>query len=669
MTQPTLHLSHPKYRPDVDGLRAIAVLAVVIYHAFPSVLRGGFIGVDVFFVISGYLITTIIFESLDRGAFSFTEFYTRRINRIFPALLLVLAACFVIGWFALLDDELRQLGKHIAGGAGFVSNLVLWSEVGYFDNSVETKPLLHLWSLGVEEQFYIIWPLLLWMAWRVRFNVLALTIIVAAVSFFLSMKGVKQDAIATFYSSHTRFWELLAGSLLAWLTLYRTRAIRNRIAHVLSILGLCLLLFGFFRINKGLSFPGKWALVPVLGAVLIIAAGPDAWFNRQVLSNRLAVWFGLISFPLYLWHWPLLSLARIVEGEVPSAAVRVAAVLLATLLAWLTYRLIELPLRARWQGNTKVIVLLGLAAGLGGTGYATYTQVHLPLRAHNQKLTTYQNSIKVTDRATECFEIPYAYKKSDGWFCGLGERDAPIEYFAYGDSHALSLVPALEQFAHEHKVGMKFTGTSGCPSLLGVQSLRGEARIEKYDCKALNERIFQDVQASGIKHVILINRWTYYTSSPSRPSEYNLIAKDLATSANVRSSTNDLVWAMGYTVSRYASIGVDVTFIEDNPQQLHEPVDVLRRGRGIEREYLKLSVSREEHVRNQAFVNEAMRKTAATTINFDDVLCPGAICPLVEGNEFLYSDDDHLSITGALKVYPALAEGLTRSAQTAEPAK
>lgn len=156
----TAHLSHPKYRPDIDGLRAIAILSVVVFHAFPSWIKGGFIGVDVFFVISGFLISTIIFENLDKGTFSLTEFYARRIKRIFPALILVLVACFAFGWFALLADEYQQLGKHIAGGAAFISNFVLWDESGYFDNAADTKPLLHLWSLGVEEQFYIIWPLL-----------------------------------------------------------------------------------------------------------------------------------------------------------------------------------------------------------------------------------------------------------------------------------------------------------------------------------------------------------------------------------------------------------------------------------------------------------------------------------------------------------------------------
>ncbi|QNF13917.1 acyltransferase [Aeromonas jandaei] len=221
MTSHTSHLSHPKYRPDIDGLRAVAVLSVVAFHAFPAWMKGGFIGVDVFFVISGFLITTIIFENLDRGTFSFTEFYARRIRRIFPALALVLLMCLTIGWFLLLPEELNQLGSHIAAGAGFVSNLVLWGESGYFDNAAESKPLLHLWSLGIEEQFYIFWPFFLWLAWKKKFNLLTLTTLVALASLYFNLKGIKQDATAAFYSPQTRFWELLSGSILAWFVLYK----------------------------------------------------------------------------------------------------------------------------------------------------------------------------------------------------------------------------------------------------------------------------------------------------------------------------------------------------------------------------------------------------------------------------------------------------------------
>jgi len=198
MTTLQSNLSHPKYRPDIDGLRALAVLSVVAFHAFPNGVQGGFIGVDIFFVISGYLISTIIFQNLEKGTFSFTEFYIRRIKRIFPTLILVLVSSYAFGWFALFADEYKQLGKHIAAGAGFVSNLILWSETGYFDTSAETKPLLHLWSLGIEEQFYIVWPLLLWFAWGRNLNLLTITIVAAFASFCLNLNGVLTDSVATF---------------------------------------------------------------------------------------------------------------------------------------------------------------------------------------------------------------------------------------------------------------------------------------------------------------------------------------------------------------------------------------------------------------------------------------------------------------------------------------
>ena len=396
----TIHspLSNPKYRPDIDGLRAIAVLGVVVFHAFPIWLRGGFIGVDIFFVISGYLISTIIFENLEHGTFSFTQFYARRIKRIFPALALVLATTLVIGWFLLLADEYQQLGKHVAAGAGFISNFILWQEVGYFNNAAETKPLLHLWSLGIEEQFYIIWPLLLWFAWKRNFNLLTITVICLITSFILNLKGIKHDAVATFYSPQTRFWELLCGSLLAWVMLYKKERLNvlllkadhflksiifrdgddlgesqenklKTLANFSSFLGLLLLLYGFWRINKELNFPGTWPLIPIVGTLLLIIGGSNAWVNRHLLSNKVVVWFGLISFPLYLWHWPLLSfLSIVVDHEISTRNFRIAAVILSIGLAWLTYRLIERPIRFGKRGKVKVAILCSLVSLLGATG-------------------------------------------------------------------------------------------------------------------------------------------------------------------------------------------------------------------------------------------------------------------------------------------------------------
>lgn len=361
------NLSSLKYKAYIDGLRAIAVLAVVIYHAFPTVLKGGFIGVDIFFVISGFLISSIIFENLNSGSFSFKEFYIRRFRRIFPALIFVLTFCIIFGWMILLPEEYQQLGKHVSAGAGFVSNLVLWSEAGYFDNVSDFKPLLHLWSLAVEEQFYLIWPLILWLAHKYKINLLNITFLIATISFSININNVHENPTSAFYSPLSRFWELLFGALLAWYALKNNtnnKFSANKIflfitnKNFISIIGISLIIFSLLKFDKLLPFPGYWALIPVLGSVFIIAAGTDAWFNHKILSAKLLVWFGLISFPLYLWHWPLLAFARIINNGEPDLSTRVIAVFMAILLAWFTFKVIEKPFRFGEQFKTFKVALL-----------------------------------------------------------------------------------------------------------------------------------------------------------------------------------------------------------------------------------------------------------------------------------------------------------------------
>jgi len=463
-------LDHPKYRPDIDGMRAIAVLSVIFFHAFPSYIQGGFVGVDVFFVISGFLISSIIFGGLENNNFSFGVFYSRRVNRIFPALLIVLFASWTFGWFVLFADEFMQLGKHIAGGTAFVSNIVLLNESGYFDNSAETKILLHLWSLGIEEQFYLLWPLILWSAWKVRFNALILIVVVAAISFWLNISNIKTDAVSVFYSPQTRFWELLAGSFLAYVTMNKDVLLPTwrgtaspLVRNCQSFSGMAMLVIAFSLITKDNAFPGWWALLPTVGSVMIIAAGPHAWLNRTILSNKIVVLIGLISFPLYLWHWPLLTFARIIESGKPTPEIRWAAVALSMLLAWLTYRLIETPLK-NIGSRAKTIFLTVLMIGMGVTGYATYKLNGIPDRG----------MIKFSEKINAQFVGPlWQYTKNDScmakhpmagtadfgwWFC-MESRDADPTLMLIGTSFANHLYAGLAQNSETKKNTILSIGT------------------------------------------------------------------------------------------------------------------------------------------------------------------------------------------------------------------
>lgn len=676
MTVKQSNLSHPKYRPDVDGLRAVAVLAVVAFHAFPSWIRGGFIGVDVFFVISGYLISTIIFENLDKGTFSFTEFYARRIKRIFPALLLVLIACFVFGWFALLADEYKQLGKHIAAGAGFVSNFILWSEAGYFDNSAETKPLLHLWSLGIEEQFYIVWPLFLWFAWKRKFNLLTVTVIFAVATFILNLKGVKQDMDATFYSPQTRFWELLSGSLLSWFTLYKKDAFGNIkskldvwlsrffysekqegdgriLVNVLSFVGLFILLYGFWRINKELSFPGKWALVPVLGAVLIITAGSKAWVNRTILSNKLTVWFGLISFPLYLWHWPLLSFARIIEGEVPSRNIRIAAVVLSIALAWLTYKLVERPLRFGNYSRVKVTVLVVLMAIVGFVGYNTYSRNGLSFRSISKVNSLHTEQLRYTSSySKDCItDHPYATRG-----CYESEKKYPATIALIGDSHMLALKHGFKKLFDNGSLGFNLIaiGKSSCSPFLYTENTTNstESCIDIIT-PAIKEMITRD----DVKWIILVARYSVkFDGKVFGKIEKNINKTYSYSNNNVKSNISKDVFELGLrsTIDEITKSGKKVIFVHQLPELGFDIRKCLKRFASTLSDNcsLNLNVVKERLAPYKDSVNRIIGDNP-NVIQYDPLrlVCNNNACKPFNRDGFLfYRDDNHMSMIGSEEI-------------------
>ena len=634
-----LSSTHPKYRTDIDGLRAVAVLSVVVFHAFPALIPGGFIGVDIFFVISGFLISTILMRELELGTFSFAAFYGRRIRRIFPALLTVMAACLAFGWFALFPDELKQLGLHAAGGAGFMSNIVLWQEVGYFDRAADTKALLHLWSLAIEEQFYIVWPVLLLLAWKRRWNLLAMTAVIALASFAVNAGGIAAFPTATFYSPASRAWELLAGALLAGIVLkpqavpLLARLGASVPPNLRSAAGALLVAAGLALITTESRFPGWYALLPVAGAVLVLGAGPHAWLNRTLLSNRFMVGFGLISYPLYLWHWPLLSFAHIVESGVPAPELRAAAIGVAIVLAWLTWRFIERPLRFG-ASRHKALVLAVAMAALAGAGALVWHKGGLPARAAIVDNARHQKSLVLVEDVKNA----QACKKRYGFdslyeYCLMADPAKEPTVAMIGDSHAYHVSAGL--LKHYTSIGenMVYFGTR-------IPYWGLVAGDDPYQ-QATQPMLELALNTPAIRTVII--------STHARLADGDPYAAAITAAARE-------------TLRRFTEAGKHVILMEDVPILSFDPRACIKRAGVASSATRSPCAMPRAEVDAQSPQNE--RIVAALLREFPSVelfrtiphLCDDKYCWAMKDGNMLYRDKDHLSYEGDLYIGKKFAE-------------
>ena len=617
--EPSSHLS---YRPDIDGLRAFAVLSVVLFHAFPSLLPGGFVGVDVFFVISGFLISSIMFKSLQAGNFSFSDFYARRVKRIFPALIVVLAASFAFAWFVLFDDELKQLGKHLLRAAAFLSNFILWHESGYFDNAAETKPLLHLWSLAIEEQFYIIWPLIVWGLWRLKAWRWQLICTLAAASFAWNVYQSQHDLTHDFYSPLTRFWELVCGALLAYRTVVLSAP--EKLVQARATLGATLLVLAVVCIDADKRFPGAWALLPVMGAVLVISANGQAWVNRVVFSNRFAVWLGTISYPLYLWHWPVFSYARIIEGGTPSVEFRLIALGASVALAWLTFIWVEKPIRFGWQFRYKTGALVFGMLVIGALGYSANKTHGFPER----DIMSDQQVERMGDIGHDGFHNyygkhfftcadPVIQKDAGNWKgvvrCFQSHATGPVTVLLLGDSHAEHLFLGIaEQLPH---VNVGFYGKGALPFM------------SKDEFKLIFDRVLNN---PDIKQVVITAKWA------SRMHEIP--------------QNQTLASELDRTVKTFQAAGKKVYLSDDLPQFAFDP----QRCKFL-RPFTQATKCDEprENLDNQrakylADLQEVVRLNPGVEwIEISSLLCSGATCSMAQDGQLFYRDNNHLNIPGS----------------------
>lgn len=623
---PTAHLS---YRPDIDGLRAFAVMSVVLFHAFPLVLPGGFVGVDVFFVISGFLISGIMFSALQAGTFSFSDFYARRVKRIFPALTLVLLLSFAFAWFVLFNDELKQLGNHLVRAAVFLSNFILWHESGYFDNAAETKPLLHLWSLGIEEQFYIVWPVVVWGLWRCKASRGTHMVVIAVLSFAWNIYQSQHDLVHDFYSPLTRFWELLCGAMLAYALRPEMRwSLSERVwwsrsANGRGILGLGLLVASVVVTNAQ-RFPGAWALLPVMGAVLVISATTHAWVNRVVFSNPVWVWVGTISYPLYLWHWPIFSFARIVQGETPSVMWRSMALVASVVLAWLTFVGVEKPLRFGWQSRYKTMSLVLAMVGVGALGYAAHKADGYPQRAIMQSQHVVYGGDIGHDAFHDYFQqhfFPCAeasiQQDAGAWRgmvrCFQSKPQTQVDFVILGDSHAehlfLGLAEALPQ------MNMAFYVKGALPVLSAP------------DFKTIFKHV---LSTTSIRTVLIAANWEAKLKEPSAQAK--------------------LVTELDQTIKALLAAGKQVAVMPDLPQFDFDPQ------RCKFQRPLTQSTHCDEPMQNytaklQTYLpalQEVQRLNPnMQLLDVSDVMCARGLCSMARNGQVLYRDNNHLNIPGS----------------------
>jgi peptidoglycan/LPS O-acetylase OafA/YrhL len=508
-----------KYRPEIDGLRAIAVIPVILFHAGFSYFKGGFVGVDVFFVISGYLITTIILSEMEQGTFSLVRFYERRARRILPALFLVMLVCLPFAWWWLLPGEAKDFSQSLVAVSVYVSNILFWRRSGYWDAANEVKPLLHTWSLAVEEQYYVLFPLFLMLIWRFRKRwLLGALFVTAIISLFMAQWGVYSHPEAAFYLLPARAWELAIGAIISFASLYHQRVIRillsNQIVNeVLALLGLLMIGYAIYAFDENIPFPGFSALLPTVGTGLIVLFSSPQTLVGRLLGNKVLVGIGLISYSAYLWHQPLFAFARHRSLTGPSVWLICTLVALTFLLAYLSWRYVEQPFRRKEVVSRKAIfsfagfgsvffILIGLIGHVTGGFDQRTTENGIKLQSIEQKIVTNYGLDRVCDLKT--FDLPTACQTSD-----------EPEIFVWGDSYAMHLVAGILASNPDAKI-IQVT-KSVCGPFFDVAPVSGKYTASWAEgCLEFTGKVREWLQAhKTVKYAVLSSPFRQYLSKDS----------------------------------------------------------------------------------------------------------------------------------------------------------
>lgn len=638
-----------RYRPDIDGLRAVAIVPVVLFHAGFAPFGGGFVGVDVFFVISGYLIACFILGQIDSGSFTLRAFYIRRIRRIFPALFLMMAGCAAIGWSLLTPHDYRRLGESIVATVLFSSNVLFWLRSGYFAAPIEQRPLLHTWSLGVEEQFYLVFPVFLILLCRFfPRRLIAITLTLCLLSFGLNLLTVKAHPSFDFFMAPTRIWELFVGALLAAGAVAPPRS--NEWSEAAGLIGAALIGWAVFRFSGTMPFPGFAALAPALGAAAIIWAGTGGKGSvTRLLSRPAPVLVGKISYSLYLWHFPLLAFATYVVVDKPSLILRLALIALSIVLAVLSWLYVEQPVRqGRWVFGNSRAVFGGAAAAIalfGGFGLAAHFVGGFPSRIAEpaRDIVAAEGDFN-PDRET-CMRLDEA-SVARRPLCKFGVTDAEPEYALWGDSHAESLRAAFDAAANRaHRAGI-YLGSPGCAAELGID--RDGNRCDRLNA-AIAARL---LSLPSIHTVILAGRWGLWAEGhPYRGETGNSV---LLTDASGTPMDNHAALAAGLegAVAKLTSAGKHVWLVGPIPEVGYNvPRTLYFDLKGVPRS-IELRPTIDEINNRENFVlkllPEIAKKYHVSVIWPHQFLCDEQFCQVQKDGRPLYVDEGHLARSAAI---------------------
>lgn len=657
-----------KYRADIDGLRALAVVPVVLFHLDVAGFGGGFVGVDIFFVISGYLITGLITEEIKQGHFTIAGFYERRIRRIFPALFFMLWCALVAGMVLLLPQDMKALNASLAATSLFISNIYLWLGSGYFEKAAEMQPLLHTWSLAVEEQFYIFFPIFWMLIWRWGRRWRSWTWLVLAGSFVLSVYAVRHHRDAAFYLLPTRAWELLIGSVIALNAVPRLSW--RWLNEAFAAAGLVLILLAVFGYDRATRFPGEAALLPCIGAGLIIYAGLNGRFTliARMLSWRPVVFVGLISYSLYLWHWPLIVFAKYRNvaalSNTQSAMVLAASLALATF----SWRFVERPFRRSattsaagrdgmhadkprpWIANAAIaygVSVIAASVVVCAMSYGVYSSDRALLAIYGERVYRYDREALQIHSTSDCTaSVTAALSKT----CLLGDTQVKPTLALWGDSYADTLKDSLAVALRKAKLSAGRFVMHSCPSILHTRLNRIDDPSLTQKCMQFNQATFELLtHDASINTVVLLDNYLWYLETTKATTPLLSPTHQYANEAERRQL---IVAELVATIDALSASGKRVIVVGAYPPGVG--ASVIARSLNFDNELPPAArMARADYDRKVLFVNSALAGIKSDKVSFVDpsvLFCRNlkeSDCSVVQHDAPMLSDGGHLSASGA----------------------